>query len=286
MSDSFKQRVRVEARLFPKLYADFLEDYKSKSEEGVVQSVWLHLFGVPFNGFVLDEKPSDDARRSLKAPHKHDAVARVIHELGINELRLGALEIKDTRVLAALESGLLTEDDLVPPSGNQPWEFERLVTRQKPDHSDPIFWRTLLEIFCRAFISSQGPGPWPLTKTIELAFDLDEIRRTLPNARWNADAARKALRKKPYITKYQGSNSKGGAVGEDRIRPITKLIGPMNDEALARLEAIFPEAFYKVAEAKSHNQFLQKKTNPTILDQAEDLGDALDASTRRKSDST
>jgi hypothetical protein len=190
---TFKERVEKEAAHFPEIYADFYEDFEARRKDGLVESVWLHLFGVPFNGYVLDEQPNDDARQKLKVPHKHDAVMKAIQALGVHDLRLGALEIKDLRVSAALEGGLLTPDDLVPPSSEHPGEFERLAQRRKPDHSDPFFWRALLEIFCRALVAPKGRRPWPLIRTIDLAFDMDEIRRTLPNARWDRDEVLKAL---------------------------------------------------------------------------------------------
>ena len=96
------------------------------------------------------------------------------------------------------------------------------VTRAKPDRGDPFFWRALLEIFCRAYIASRGRRPWPLTRKVDLAFDLDEIRRTLPNGNWNKDDVLEVLRnKEPYKTKYPPSTSATprAGVGEDRVKP-------------------------------------------------------------------
>jgi hypothetical protein len=217
-------------------------------------------------------------------PHKHDAVVQAIGDLGVKELRLGALEIQDSRILAALEGGLFTPDDLVPPSPDSPVEFEKLVRRQKPDHGDPIFWRALLEVFCRAFNAQQGRRPWTLEMTIELAFDMNEIRLTLPNRLWNKDAVQKVLRTKlPYTERYPARGSLAG-VGEDRIQAITDLIGPIDYEALKRLRDLFPDAFFKVADAREHRQTLNSYSPDEILDQAEALGDALSGS-RPSSDS-
>lgn len=186
-----------------------------------MESNWLHLFGVPFNGFELNEQTNDRAKRELKVPHKHDAVRKAVSKLGVAELRLGALEVKDTRISMALDMGLLTPDDVVPPSPHAPGDLEKLATRLRPNNDDPIFWRSLLEIFCRAFVATQGPDPWSLAQTIDLAFDLDEIRRTLPDGVWNGKMVREALREtERYRTKYPATSSAAGqgGVGENRIR--------------------------------------------------------------------
>ena len=281
---TLRQRVKEEAVHFAEIYADFKEDLKEKSYQGVVESNWLHLFGVPFDGLLLYESATDQARHALNLPHRHDAVLKAIQKLGVHKLRLGALVIGDDRITPALEAGLLTPDDIVPPVSEPGGELERLARRLKPDHSDPIFYRTLLEIFCRAFVASSGPKPWTLPQWIELAIDLDEIRSGLRNARWNKDAALKVLQgSEPYVKKYPRSDNQAG-VGEDRVQKITDLIGPMDDEALDRLKKLFPDEFFKVADAWLHREYLQRYGVGDVLDSAENLADALNASSKRPGD--
>jgi hypothetical protein len=264
MSDkTFKERVREEIANFPAIYADFKEEYKAGSEEGLDESVWLHLFGVPFDG--RDDQPNDHAKRALGARHRHDAVKKAVQELGVSELRLGKLVIKNYEAWPAgllIEQGILTPDDVVPPSGEHHSGFGIDFDRAKPDHRDPFFWRALLEVFCRAFVASRGRRPWPLIQIVDLAFDLDDIRRNLPKQRWNKKKVMEALRKEPYITKYPESTSAAGSadVGEDRIQQITDVIGPMNDQALANLKKFFPEEFSKVVDLRSRRKKVHELT--------------------------
>jgi hypothetical protein len=204
---TFKQRVKEEAVHFAEIYAAFKEDLEEKSLQGVVQTNWLHLFAVPIDGLLLHERPDDNARRALGVPHRHDAVLKAVQQLCVHELRLGALEIKDFGITPALDARLLTPDDIVPPSPRPPGPFERLAGRQKPDDSDPIFWRTLLEIFCRAFVASQGEKPWALSRWIDLAFDLDEIR---------SSSARQGLERERCGTSITGARALRHKVSEKR----------------------------------------------------------------------
>lgn len=284
MSDkTFKQRVREEAENFRTIYEDFRDDYRAaKHEEQFQDDRWTYLFGVPFNGFELNAQPNDDAMRALKVPHRHDAVKAAIHELGIHDLRLGGLEIHDIRIATALDLGLATPNDLVPPSSKNPGEFGQLVTRKKLEYDDPFLYRALLEVLCRALVASKGPTPWPLARTIHLACDMDMIRRKLPHKRWNKKAVLKALQSEPLASKYPGSNSKNSqaGVGPDRVDEIVKLIGPMDDEALNRLKILFPEAFFKVIDQRLYDMRLQEYGGTTgILNLSEDIGEALSAAT-------
>jgi hypothetical protein len=52
----------------------------------------------------------------------------------------------------------------------------------------------------------------------------------------------------------------------------------MDDGALFKLKKLFPDAFFKVADARLHREYLQTHSTTEILNSAEDLGDALSAS--------
>jgi hypothetical protein len=182
---SFRDRIREEVPEFPDIYAEFYEDFKARAADGLVENVWHHLFAVPFNGVELNESDEKDAARlKLKVKHKHQAVLEAINDLGLHELQLGALTFNNIedylKVSAVLDTGLLTPDDIVQPSGKGFKQFDGLAQRKKADPSDPFFWRSLLEILCRALVAKRGRKPWPLNRTIDLAFDLDEIRQTSP----------------------------------------------------------------------------------------------------------
>ncbi|UPT96452.1 hypothetical protein J4G48_0046890 [Bradyrhizobium barranii subsp. apii] len=277
---TFKQRVRDEAIHFEEVYADFKNDILARGFAG--QSAWEHLFFVPFGNLLPPEKPSDEARRALNVPHRYDAARRTIQNLGLDELLVGPLLKNDLRISALLEIGLLTPDETVPPSGKHDGEFGRLVKRLKAVPDDPIFWRALLEVFCRAFISTPGQRTWKLEDYIELAFDLDEIRRESPAARWKAKSAKEKLRRRPYVERYK--KEKLGIVGEDRIRRITDLIGPMDDGALERLKKLFPEPFFEVDDRRWRRQTKDSHGAVGLLDIGETVGDALTAVTEPEDD--
>ena len=269
MSDkSFRDRIREEIPEFPDIYAEFYEDFKARAAEGKVENVWHHLFAVPFNGLELDEPERDAARQKLKVKHKHQAVLDAICELGLHELQLGALCFINReaylKVSAVLDTGLLTPDDIVQPSGKGFKQFEGLAQRMKPDPSDPFFWRSLLEILCRALVAKRGRKPWPLHRTIDLAFDLFEIQQALPDKRWSVKAAKQALKKAPYYAKYSEE------VGEERIQDIIDLIGPMDEEGIfVRLRNLFPDTFEKVWDTRIQNQVLREYGIETIMEWAE-----------------
>jgi hypothetical protein len=282
---TFKTRVREEIASFPDIYAEFKRDLTARREEGLVETDWLHLFGVPFNGWARDETPADKARHTLNIPYKHDAVLDTIEELGIAALQLGGFVVLDDRVSTALATGLLMPEDVSSTFSPHAEEFKRMVQHLKPDNSDPVFWRTLLEIFCRAFMAGRGRKPWSLEQIIELAFDMEDIRYTLPDGVWDADAVKRVLATdKHYVEKYPPSNSAASlpGVGAGRIETIIGLAGHLTDNdskqasmhALLKLNEFFPETYFAVADSRLQRRSMQKH-GIDILDIAETIGDAL-----------
>lgn len=285
MSDkSFKTRVKEEAESFDEIYARFQSDLITKRDEGLVENSWVHLFAVPFGDSLTYEKPKAEDLERLNVRHKHYAARKAVEELGLHKRRLGMLEIKDEHIGAALDLGLLTPEAVAPPSGAGPSSIEGLVSRYKVSHDDPVFWRTLLEILCRAFVALPGRPGWTLFRYIDLAFDLDEIRRDLPGARWNKDDVLKALKtREPYKTKYKGTYQYAG-VGEDRVQKITDLIGQMDDEALLKLARLFPDETREVAEARLRNDYLDNYDLNDIFNEALHAHNAIHSSLRRRDD--
>jgi hypothetical protein len=285
---SFRERIEEEISNFPAIYAEFVEAHNRyvdrNMEEGLLNS-WAHTFEVPFENSVkqhLAENPEALAKE-FPSYSKHATVIATIQELRLHELRLGAISYADPRITVALELGLLDVDDLAPLYLLSEEEQRSLgmgpIRRAEADRSDPFFWRTMLEIFCRAYIASRGRRPWPLTRKIDLAFDLDEIRQTLPNERWNKKAVLKVLRdKEPYKTKYPPSDSAAASagVGEDRIQEITGWIGPMDDGAMERLKTLHEDLFFKVSDKRWADQRRPRDLDgiKEVLEHSNTLGDA------------
>jgi hypothetical protein len=195
---TLKQRVHEEAVHFAEIYADFKQDLLER--RGETQNGWEYLFDIPFGYVLPGETPKDKALGTLNIPVRYHAASKAVKQLGLDKLQLGPLSIKDLRVVAALEAGILTPDDIAPPSIEDPVEYARMAARDTTDCTDPIFWRALLEVFCRALISTPGPRPWKLADYIELAFDLDDIRRR--SGAWDAKDAKNKLRERPYAERY------------------------------------------------------------------------------------
>ncbi|UPK26736.1 hypothetical protein [Bradyrhizobium sp. 195] len=293
MSDkTFKQRVMEEAESFAEIYEYFREDLETwQAEKGLMDNDWAHLFAVPLHGSEANEtEERKKARREWKVLHKHDAAREAVQQLG-DATRVGPIVLKDSRVSTALEMGLLNSNDIAPKSKGSFVGAEKLAQRLKPEHDDPIFWRTLLEIFCRAFTAPRGRPPWPIGKMIELAFDLNDIKSTRPDKKWTISDFCEVLKTdKRYIRVYSKYSSAGdqSGIGEDRIKQIFKLIGSMDDNSLRRLRDLFPDEFYKGADRHLRRKILDRSEDylRTILDMADDVNDALEKSRSTSSTSS
>jgi hypothetical protein len=288
MSDkTFKRRVLEEAKAFGEIYEQFREDLEAwRDQKGSTDNDWEHLFAVHLHGSEANE-PADRkaARLKWKVPHKHDAVREAVDQLG-DLMRVGPIVIKDQRISTALDIGLLTPNDIAPSPKDGFVGIERLARRLKPEYDDPIFWRALLELFCRAFTASRGRSPWPLSKLIVLAFDLDAIRRDDPDKSWTVSDFQKVLGTNKKYLKFYPKNASAAdqvGVGEDRIKQIIQLIG-MENGALGRLKKLFPKEFDEGLDQFLRRERLKDSEDHlgTLLDMAENVNDALEG--LRKSD--
>lgn len=288
MSDkTFKQRVFEEAASFAEIYEYFREDLEAwQHEHSSVGSDWQHLFAVPLNGTEAHE-PADRkaARIEWKVPHKHDAVRKTADQLG-ELMRVGPIVTNDDRISTALDMEFLFPNDIAPGSGNGLAGVGNLAHRLKPENDDPVFWRALMEVLCRAFTASKGQPPWSLQQMIELAFDMDDIRRGTPTKQLKVSDYHQALQDQDYIAIYSrnASATEHARVGKDRIKQVMKLIGPMDKRALSRLKAIFPEEFEKGAERHLRRKMLKGSSDhiAALLDMAEDVNDALEADRQKR----
>lgn len=282
MSDkTFKQRVVEEAKQFAEIYEYFRDDLEARQrEDGSVSNDWQHLFAVPLNGAEANE-PADRkaARFEWKVPHKHDAVRKAVDQLD-ELMRVGAIVTTDMRISTALDMGFLSPNDIAPGPDDGQAGVDGLAQRLKPESDDPIFWRALLEVFCRAFTASRGRPPWSIKQIIDLAFDMDDIRRRNRTKELEVSDFCEALRQGEYTEIYPKSTSAAeqASVGEDRIRQVIKIIGPMDKAALCRLKAIFPEEFDEAADRRLRRKILQGSRDRivTLLDMAEDVNDVLE----------
>jgi hypothetical protein len=276
---TFRDKVGEEMKSFARIYADFQADYnaKWKKAHGLKPSDdpetaifkyrmsdrWTYLFAAPIEAIdpkqaVLDDSPwieedEDTHEPKIIAGLRQDdtlreTVLETVKELKLNELRLGGVDTDDYRINIALSDGILTEDDLESlyemsvPDQLSKLGFE--VNRQRVDGSDPFFWRTLLEIFCRAYLAPKGrPLEWSTERNVSLAFDLIEIgARFFKEKKWSNEEALKILRQRePYKSKYsEGAKWK---ISLNAVKTVMQKIGPIDDQALKRLKELDEHKF-------------------------------------------
>jgi hypothetical protein len=272
---TLRQRVDEEIPNFSTIYASYVAAHKAKAQEGGAgpSDPWLYAFDIPYESDPTFY-PDDPSERP-------DAVVATVHAMALDKLRLGGTLIKDERIRKALDCGFLTLDDLAP-LYSLPWKDQEArkmgpMTRFKLDRKDPFFWRTLLEVFCRAYAASSGPRGWSITRKVDFAFDLDEIRRKLPNEKWHQRLALEMLRKEePYKTKYPeapGHKKTRAGIGQRRVKEITDWIGPMDDGALERLKMKSEAVFFEIADRRWVER--RRSHRPKTLDELEKiLGEA------------
>lgn len=286
---TFKERALDEAENFAEIYDYFRKDLEAwQNEYSSAVEDWQHLFAVPLNGAEPHE-PADRkaARLEWKLPHKHDAVRKAVDQLG-DLMRVGPIVSNDICVSTALDMQFLSPNDVAPGPRDGQAGVGRLADRLKPESDDPVFWRAVIEVLCRAFTASRGQPPWSLERMIELAFDMDDIRRRDPKKEWGVSDFHKALQQGEYIKIYRKNESAAqlASVGEDRIKQIIKIIGPMDKGALSRLKAIFPEEFDKGADKHLRRKILKGSSDhiATLLGMAEDVNDVLENDRQRRLD--
>lgn len=242
--DTVRARVEREAANFAALYDEFVRNHDDKIARDEASSPWLSLFEMPLR--PLDNDGKGKAKSELQGK-PYEAVVKTIRALKLHNLQLGSLSSTDGRLLDLEDLGFSAEN-MAPqytiPADQQQQMGLKPIKRDYLDYSDPFFWRTLVEIFCRVFTSAHhGATPWTQQKTVELALDMIEINETILAWKWNANKVRHRLRQAPYRDRYPGPSDRIGGVGEDRIRTIVKLIGPMDGSASSRLHALFPNEF-------------------------------------------
>jgi hypothetical protein len=103
---TFRKRIEEEVRDFAAIYAGQLAAYKGRLEaydadENVRSTLnpWHHTFDIPFeksSELYLLKRKRTKKKSALKPSTMHDAVIDTIHELGLEELHLGAINIRDS----------------------------------------------------------------------------------------------------------------------------------------------------------------------------------------------
>jgi hypothetical protein len=160
-------------------------------------------------------------------------VLDTVRRLRLNALRLGGIATNDWRVSRALNLGLLSVDDLEPLySKSASYSDGKRIERPRVDGGDPFFWRTLLEVFCRAFLAETGrPKEWPAKRIVSLAFDLVEIDHKYfkDSERSNRKLFKKLREHEPYMSKYWDSDRGKWKVSLDAVNKLMKDIKPKDD---------------------------------------------------------
>lgn len=243
-------------------------------DDVVVPSEWARSFDIDFESLRFPDKtgmpkPGSDIepsgskvgkatssagkRRSLEDRFPwptgvtRDAIRAVIKNYQLYDFRpRQALHMGKVPMDMRLAEGLLSSE---PP----------LEAWLRVDRGDPIFWRTLLEIFCRTFDVEDGaPEFWSKRKYFELACDAVFIREKLP--KWSkAEAANYLARNKPYSPKYvetrahmarfERSKVRGSAGIARRLAELEEWIGSLDAEGLGQLRqkdrALFDDVFHR-----------------------------------------
>jgi hypothetical protein len=283
----------IESSLNQALFdSETLDEEQRPERSNDARNPWERAFDIPFENA---EKPpavrvksgKDKKKRSRSRPASgYDAIIETIQDLDLDELRLGSVVSDDVRVDAALSLGLLESYQLAPLYSLCEDEQRSLgmgpVFRNKLDSRDPVFWRTLLEMLCRAYMSSGGRPPWTTMRKVRLAFDIWEIVAKTEARDW--DETRQTLEKvlheqEPYRSRYKVDhpNPTRKAVGADTIEEVLNWLRPMDDgDPYERIEERFPiefsEAMSERAKAKS-SSFLTLDEIKRRLEQAGKMRD-------------
>ncbi|EKS29876.1 hypothetical protein [Afipia felis] len=217
----FKEKLEEEVENFQEIYEQFDRRLKDLFENEQCTNVWDGSFNAPF-----DELPGGGAAASSDELDEQDpnfAVLYTIRSLRLHELNFfTALKFQElspdfAAISDAYELGVIDAND-VPQlqrifrtaAGNP------LVQGVKTDRSDAIFWRTLLEIFCRAYVGKVGRPPWGDFEYLQLAIDLNWICHEKLKS-WDVSKAREYLNSNKDFRKGYPSSEDRNAVGARRI---------------------------------------------------------------------
>ncbi len=244
---SLQTRLVEQSANFRELYMQFENAHATRVEAGYPANPWATAFDVPFEESLED--------RDVKIAHseQHFYVIKTIRKLGLHKLRLGGVFTSNDDVRTLLQLRALDNRDAQSLENQYNTDDQpKIVKGLEPDRSDAIFWRTLLEIFCRAFTPPRGrPRRSGLSDEIHLVFDLDEILREHLRGRWDEDKAIEKLTSvEPYRDRYAGGPSHSG-ISAARLKRIEDWIGPFDDGMLERASNNNPDAFWEVLEERN-----------------------------------
>jgi hypothetical protein len=261
---SWRAKIDERMKSFGRLYREFKEDYEKNNEYG---NPWNYLFAtIPFVSAARDDTS------------KKVAVFDTLSRLKLNELPLGAIAYTSPQLGLAIDLGKLNVDDLAliykMPEAKQRSLLGHSVHRFRADSSDPFFWRTLLEIFCRAYVATGGRTPeWTTERTVSLAFDLIEIGEKHLKDNWsNREALAILKREEPYRSKYiKKGKSKLNLKQIDRVMDE---IGPLDGDAMTRVKKLYQGAFFEEVD----DRFLRAspKTPQDIAEILDQIGQLFD----------
>jgi hypothetical protein len=255
---NFRERLNDEMSRFAQIYEELQEDYISKHEKpdgqpnhlllGVKADAWKWLFVTPIQVSEPEVYGGNALRSDLRK-----ALNDTVEQFKLNELRLAPLGTTSGQIWDDLKDNVLSRRDLEflykMPIPDQISKAGYYVTREKVLGSDPFFWRTLLEIFCRVFTAKPNrPLEWLTRRKISLGCDLWSIWQShFKDGGFSNQKALVFLRRN-YRKKYHDSGK--WKVGIKAVNDLMRKCGPMDDDFLWRLKALDPQLF--ITEFEKH----------------------------------
>lgn len=244
---SLQQRLVEEAKNFQELYNRFDEHHTARVNAGFPANPWLSAFDIPFEQSLENNGIEPDPSG------QHISVIKAVRKLGLHKLRLGPIATSDSAISALIDLKAVDNRDAerLEAIFNKPGR-NPVVKGLEPDRSDAIFWRTLLEIFCRTYTPQRGrPRRSSLSDSIHLVFDLDEILRIHLHGRWDDGKAIQKLKTlEPYKERYAGGPHHDG-ISMSRLHHIKSWVGPFDDGMLERASQNNPDAFWEVFQERN-----------------------------------
>lgn len=226
---TFKEKLEAEAENFAEIYMQFTKLVDELLETEQCSNVWDGSFNAPFD--ELGKQVEADAENAFNKSDPNYAVLSAIRSLRLDERSpFIGMSIREGRGLSVIDDAM----ELGVIDCNSVPQLQRIysdvpdgprISGITPDRSDPIFWRTMLEIFCRAYIGQPGRPAWGDDEYLQLAIDLNWICIEALNKNWDVEKARKHLNEDKAFRERYPSGSRLGAVGAKRITQLERWAG-------------------------------------------------------------
>lgn len=225
-SKTFEQRFEEEMSLFE---ATYREIEKSIVSEG---HPWISAFDIIFeDGEVeLQKQPDEPAWKN------GESIRNVIRHYHLHESRTRTAKFESRSEYFLHQMGLTKHD----------------LTSQclKVDRSDPLFWRTLLEIFCKCLVTGPGRSKyWTRKRIIELALDAEEVCLSIGKDTASAIALYMS-KNEPYKSRFAEHNKKNGNGIRSALGRVKGIAGSFGQGFFERLVKAEPHLVVEVIEER------------------------------------